>query len=177
MRLLLLGVLAGLAAAESGRILIEGHALGSDSVVHSSIDGRSTEAARLAPPGFETAGGTSQPACGASRNMLGVPTDVQRKIDNRGSLGGPRKTCSAFDGCRGGGDYAEKMVSVELAGAGAAGSSAHHAPNASASLGEDACAEAAKRENCVMNVCACATSESWDASGTCGADGGETLGQ
>ena len=138
MRLLLLGVLAGLAAAESGRILIEGHALGSDSVVHSSIDGRSTEAARLAPPGFETAGGTSQPACGASRNMLGVPTDVQRKIDNRGSLGGPRKTCSAFDGCRGGGDYAEKMVSVELAGAGAAGSSAHHAPNASASLGEDA---------------------------------------
>ena len=39
MRLLLLGVLAGLAAAESGRILIEGHALGSDSVVHSSIDG------------------------------------------------------------------------------------------------------------------------------------------
>ncbi|EOD34687.1 hypothetical protein EMIHUDRAFT_122743, partial [Emiliania huxleyi CCMP1516] len=170
-------LLAGLAAAESGRILIEGHALGSDSIVHSSIDGRSTEAARLAPPGFETAGGTSQPACGASRNILGVPTDVQRKIDNRGSLGGPRKTCSAFDGCRGGGDYAEKMVSVELAGAGAAGSSAHHAPNASASLGEDACAEAAKRENCVMNECACATRESWDASGTCGADGGETLGQ
>ena len=38
-------------------------------------------------------------------------------------------------------------------------------------------AEAAKSEKCVMNECACATSESWDASGTCGADGGETLGQ
>ncbi|EOD15806.1 hypothetical protein EMIHUDRAFT_119243 [Emiliania huxleyi CCMP1516] len=175
MRLLLLGVLAGLAAC--GPPLIEGDALGSDSVVHASIDGHSTEAARSAPPGFETAGGTSQrQAGGASRNMLGVPTDVQRKIDNRGSLGGPRKTCSAFDGCRGGGDYAEKMVSVELAGAGAAGSSAHHAPSASASLGEDACAEVAKSEKCVMNECACATSESWDASGTCGADGGETLG-
>ena len=177
MRLLLLGVLAGLAIAESGLTLIEGHALGSDSAVHSSINGHSTEAARSAPPGFERAGGTSQPACGASRNMLGVPTDVQRKIFNRGSLGGPRKTCSALDGCRGGGDYVEKMVSVKLAGAGAAGSSAHHVPNASASLGEDACAEAAKRKKCVMNECACATSESWDASCTCGADGGEALGQ
>ena len=43
-------------------------------------------------------------------------------------------------------------------------------------------AEAAKSEKCVMNECSCATSESWDASawdasGTCGADGGETLGQ
>ena len=75
-------------------------------------------------------------------------------------------------GCRGGDDCAETMVSVELAGAGAAGSSAHHAPNASASLGGDACAEAATREKCVMNECACATSES-----SCGADGGETLGQ
>ena len=175
MRLLLFGLLAGLADST----LIEGDALGSDSVVHSSIDldGHSTEAARLAPPGFETVGGTSQQAGGASRDMLSVPTDVQRKISIRGSLGGPRKTCSTFDGCRGGGDYAEKMVSVKLAGAGAAGLHEWHGPNASASLGEDACAEAAKRENCVMNECACATSESWDASGTCGADGGETLGQ
>jgi hypothetical protein len=45
---------------ESGPTLIE--ALGSDLVAHASIDGHSTEAARSVPPGFETAGGTSQPA-------------------------------------------------------------------------------------------------------------------
>ena len=73
------------------------------------------------------------------------------------------KTCSAFHGCRGG-DRSEKMVSVELAGAGAAGSSAHHAPNASASLGGDACAEAHK---CTMHECPCATSESGDATVCC----------
>ena len=51
MRLLLLGVLAGLVAAE-GPTLIEGDALGSDSVVHASIDldGHSTEAAGRARP-------------------------------------------------------------------------------------------------------------------------------
>ena len=82
MRLLLLGVLAGLAATEKagGPTLVAGVARGSDSIMHTSFDGHSTEAARSAPPGFETAGGTSQPACGASRNMLGVPTDVQREI-------------------------------------------------------------------------------------------------
>ena len=81
MRLFLLWLLTGLATAECGPTLMEGDALGSDSVVHASIDGHSTEAARSAPPGFETAGGTSQrQAGGASRNMLGVPTDVQRKI-------------------------------------------------------------------------------------------------
>ena len=60
MRLLLFGLLAGLADST----LIEGDALGSDSVVHSSIDldGHSTEAARLAPPGFETAGAAHWPA-------------------------------------------------------------------------------------------------------------------
>jgi len=105
---------------------------------------------------------TSQPACGAIRDMLGIPADVQRTIFNHGSLGGPRKTSSAFDGCRGG-DRVEKMVSVELAGYGAAGSSAHHVPNASASLGSDACAEAAHKEACIMNECPCATSESGDA--------------
>ena len=110
MRLLLLGLLAGLAVAESGPTLIPGDALGSDSAMHASIDH-------------------------------------------------DWKTCSAFHGCRGG-DRSEKMVSVELAGAGAAGSSAHHAPNASASLAGDACAEAHK---CTMNECPCATSESGDA--------------
>ncbi|EOD32290.1 hypothetical protein EMIHUDRAFT_231037 [Emiliania huxleyi CCMP1516] len=94
--------------------------------------------------------------------MLGIPADVQRTIFNRGSLGGPRKTSSAFDGCRGG-ERVEKLVSVELAGYGAAGSSAHHVPNASASLGSDACAEAAHKEACIMNECPCATSESGDA--------------
>ncbi|EOD41030.1 hypothetical protein EMIHUDRAFT_108214 [Emiliania huxleyi CCMP1516] len=111
MRLLLLGLLAGLAVAESGPTLIPGDALGSDSAMHASIDH-------------------------------------------------DWKTCSAFHGCRGG-DRSEKMVSVELAGAGAAGSSAHHAPNASASL---AGAEAHK---CTMNECPCATSESGDANVCC----------
>ena len=127
-RLLLLGLLAGLASAESGPTRIAGDALGSDAVKHACIDhdGRSTEAARSALRGFETAAeDTSQPACGAIRDMLGIPADVQRTIFNRGSLGGPRKTSSAFDGCRGD-DRVEKMVSVELAGYGAAGSSAHH---------------------------------------------------
>ena len=135
------------------------------SIKHACIDrdGRSTEAARSALRGLETAAeDTSQPACGSILDMLGIPADVQRTIFNRGSLGGPRKTSSAFDGCRGG-DRVEKMVSVELAGYGAAGSSAHHVPNASASLGSDACAEAAHKEACIMNECPCATSESGDA--------------
>ena len=168
-RLLLLGLLAGLASAESGTTRIAGDALGSDSVKHACIDhdGRSTEAARSALRGFETAAeDTSQPACGAIRDMLGIPADVQRTIFNRGSLGGPRKTGSAFDGCRGG-DRVEKMVSVELAGYGAAGLSAHHVPNASASLGSDACAEAAHKEACIMNVCTCATSEFGDTNVRC----------
>ena len=101
MRLLLLGVLAGLASA-----LITGDARGSDSVMHTSIglDGHSTEAARSAPPGCEiAAGSTSQSACGAGRITLGVPSDIQRNKRNiYSSLGGPHKTCSAFDGCRGG---------------------------------------------------------------------------
>ena len=94
-----------------------GDARGSDSVTHDSIDldGHPTEAALSATPDFETAG-TSLP--------LGVPTDDQRTIYSRGSPDGPHKTCSAFDGCcsgQGGGqDGVDKMVSVELAGAGAA---------------------------------------------------------
>ena len=95
MSLLLLGLLAGLAAT-----LRTGDALGSDSVVHTSIDldGRhSTEAARSALRGFETAaGGTSQSACSASLDMLGVPIDVQRTIYSRDGPGGPHKTCSAL---------------------------------------------------------------------------------
>jgi len=136
--------------------------------MHASIDhdAHSTEAALSALRSFETvAQGTSRQAGGASRDML----SVQRTIFNRGSLGGPRKTYS-FDGCRGG-DRGEKMVSVELAGAGAAGSSAHHAPNASASFGEDACAEAVKKRACMLNVyvnvCMCVVCESEDALDTC----------
>jgi len=116
-RLLLLGLLAGLASAESGPTRIAGDALGSDSVKHACIDhdGRSTEAARSALRGFETAAeDTSQPACGAIRDMLGIPADVQRTIFNRGSLGGPRKTGSAFDGCRGS-DRVEKMLEGDSA--------------------------------------------------------------
>ena len=70
MRFLLLGVLARLAAVKAGGPTLTGVARGSDSVMHTSIDGH--------------------------------------------------KTCSAFDGCRGG-DCAIKMVSGELASAGAGG--------------------------------------------------------
>mmetsp|Transcript_12782 Transcript_12782/g.40784 ORF Transcript_12782/g.40784 Transcript_12782/m.40784 type:complete len:282 (+) Transcript_12782:133-978(+) len=104
------GLLAGLAANEIGPTLIAGDARGSDSVIHACIDGHSTEAALSAPSGVETVAADLPSACGANRDMLGVPTDIQLKVYTRGCPGGPHMTCSAFHGCRGGGDCAGEMV-------------------------------------------------------------------
>ena len=60
----------------------------------------------------------------------------------------------------------DKPVSVELAGYGA-DVYGWHGPNASAALGDDACAEAAHKEACIMNVCTCATSEFGDTNVRC----------
>jgi len=58
-------------------------------------------------------------------------------------------------------------MSVQLTGAGAFVSSGWHGPNASASLGDDAFAEAVNKEKRVMNVCTCMTCDSGHVNAGC----------
>ena len=95
-------LLAGLALAEGGPTPVAGDASGSDWVnACIDLDWHSKEAALSATPDFETAAAGTSQACGAGRITLGVLTDVQRKIYDRGCPGGPHKNSSAFYGCRG----------------------------------------------------------------------------
>ena len=99
MRPLLLGLLV--VTAQAGPTPVTGDASGSDWVnACIDLDWHSKEVALSETPLETAAGGTSQ-ACGAGRITLGVLTDVQRNIYDRGCPGGPHKTSSAFYGCRG----------------------------------------------------------------------------